>query len=273
MTLIVIGPVTNDLVVIGNEKSNRVGGATYFQSFVFEEFFSDYLAIVNCSDESLADDFPDKSKVRVVKKENSHFFINQYPFDDNLDVRHQLSNFAQIPILPSDLENLLPEDIDAFVLNPLNRYDFPNETIRYLKGFDVPLFLSMQGFLRIPDVEVNGNYTIKLDAFDDLHEILSYADTIFLDESEKNIIGNGIDVAEIVITNGSNGSRVISDKEYEIEAVKNENVIDTTGCGDTYMAAYISKKLSTNSILKSANFASKIASDKLSFFGPFKSDI
>ena len=36
MTLVVIGPVTNDLVVIGKESSNKVGGATYFQSFVFD---------------------------------------------------------------------------------------------------------------------------------------------------------------------------------------------------------------------------------------------
>ena len=50
MTLVAIGPVTKDLVVIGDEKSHKVGGATYFQSFVFEEFFPDYLAIVNCSD-------------------------------------------------------------------------------------------------------------------------------------------------------------------------------------------------------------------------------
>jgi sugar/nucleoside kinase (ribokinase family) len=66
---------------------------------------------------------------------------------------------------------------------------------------------------------------------------------------------------------------VLADKEYRIQPVKCENILDSTGCGDTYMAAYISKKLTTESILKSANFASKIASDKLSFFGPFKSDI
>ena len=59
MTLVVIGPVTNDLVIIGEEKSNMVGGATYFQSFVFEEFFNDYMAFVNCCDESLIGDFPD----------------------------------------------------------------------------------------------------------------------------------------------------------------------------------------------------------------------
>ncbi|MBR0271962.1 MAG: ribokinase [Methanobrevibacter sp.] len=273
MTLVVIGPVTNDLVVIGNRKSNRVGGATYFQSFVFEEFFKDYRVIVNCSDEHLIDAFPDKYKVQVIKKENSHFFINEYPFRDNLDVRHQLSNFAKIPIFPSDLKDILPDDIGAFVLNPLNRHDFPIETVEYLKSFDVPIFLSVQGFLRTPDVEVNENYTIKLDNFKELPAILSLADAIFLDESEKNILGDDIDVDEIIITDGSHGSRVLSDKEYKIEAVPCDNIVDSTGCGDTYMAAYISKKLTTDSILKSANFASKIASDKLSFFGPFKGDI
>ena len=73
MTLVVIGPVTNDLVIIGEEKSTRVGGATYFQSFVFEEFFNDYLIITNCGDESLINDFPNSNKVRLIKKCDTHY--------------------------------------------------------------------------------------------------------------------------------------------------------------------------------------------------------
>ena len=79
MTLVVIGPVTRDLIVIGDEKSHKVGGATYYQSFVFEEFFNDYLAIVNCDDKSLINGFPDLDKVRVIEKDTTHFFINRYP--------------------------------------------------------------------------------------------------------------------------------------------------------------------------------------------------
>ena len=37
MTLVVIGPVTKDLIRIEDEETSKVGGATYFQSFVFEE--------------------------------------------------------------------------------------------------------------------------------------------------------------------------------------------------------------------------------------------
>ena len=66
MTLVVIGPVTEDLIVIGDDEYHKIGGATYFQSFVFEEFYKDYLAIVNCADESLVNDFPSPDKVKAI---------------------------------------------------------------------------------------------------------------------------------------------------------------------------------------------------------------
>lgn len=272
MTLIVIGPVTQDLIEIDGVKSQKIGGATYFQSFVFEEFYNDYLAVVNCSDESLVNDFPNKSKVKVIEKEDTHFFINKYPFKDNLDIREQSTNFADIPILPSDLEEILPENIDGFVLNPLNRFDFPSETIEYLKSFNVPVFLSIQGFLRIPDEQVNDNFTIRLDDFDGLSAILSGVDAIFMDDVEANIIGEDHDVDEIIITNGSEGSRIIANDEIRINPVKCDNVVDTTGCGDTYMAAYVSQKLLTKSPENAGNFASLIASEKIKNIGPYGSN-
>ena len=270
--MVVIGSVTKDLVIIGDEKSQREGGATYFQSFVFEEFWDDYLAIVNCSDESLIDDFPNPDKVKVILKDDTHYFINYYPNPDDLDIRNQLSNFADIPISKSDLEDILPEEIDGFVINPLNRHDFPLETVEFLKSFNVPIFASVQGFLRLPDVEANENFTIKLDGFDRLSDVLRGTNAIFLDEAEANIIGMGYDVDEIVITDGSHGSRIVSDDEITIEAVECDDVVDTTGCGDTYMAAYISQRLRGKSKKESGNFASLIASKKIGSLGPFRSD-
>ena len=272
MTLVVIGPVTEDLIVIGDDKSRKVGGATYFQSFVFEEFYSDYLAIVNCSSKELVSGFPDTDKVEVVLKDSTHYFENNYPDRENLNKRRQVTNFARIPILKSDLENLLPQKIDGFVLNPLNRYDFPPETIEYLKGFDVPIFLSIQGFLRTPNDKVNENYTIRLENFKELTTILSGIDAIFLDEAEKSMIGDAFDVGEQVITNGSHGSRIVSDDEIKISAIKCDNVVDTTGCGDTYMAAYVAQKLLRKSSETAGNFASSIAGKKIEYSGPYMSD-
>lgn len=270
MTLVVIGPVTKDLVIIGEDERSNTGGATYFQSFVFEEFYDDYVAIVNCSSEDFLQDFPSSDKVRSILKDDTHYFINHYPDKDNRDIRYQLSNFAKIPVLKSDLEELLNDlDIEGFVLNPLNGYDFPLETIEYIKSFNVPVFISVQGFLRVPGDEVNGNYTIRFEHFDDLDAILSGVASIFLDESEARMIGDVFDVDEMVITNGSSGSRILSDDEIKIEAVECDRVVDTTGCGDTFMAAYISQKLKGNTSKQAGNFASLIASQKIRSFGPY----
>lgn len=270
MAAVIIGPVTKDLVVIGEDEFEKIGGATYFQSFVFEKFFDDYLTIVNCSDESIVSSFPSQDKVKVIVKDDTHFFINHYPDSSNRNIRQQLSNFADIPIFKKDLENILPDNIDAFILNPLNRHDFSTDAIEYIKSFNVPIFVSIQGFLRVPNVQVNENYTIKLEDFDDLSNILSGVDVIFLDVGEENIVGNDFDVDEVVITNGSHGSRIISDGEIKIDAVKCDNVVDTTGCGDTFMAAYITQKLLNKSSAEAGNFASKIASDKIKNNGPYK---
>ena len=269
MTLVCMGPVTDDLIIIGDKQSRNIGGAIYYQSFVFEKFFKDYMIIVNAEDRNLISSFPNPDKVKLILKDNTHFFINQYPDFDNLNVRRQLSNFANIPILKSDLKNILPDEIDAFVLNPLNRYDFPTETVDYLKSFGVPIFFSIQGFLRHPDIKVNENYTIKLSNFDELDGILCGVNAIFLDEYEKNFVNDLDNVDEVVITDGSCGSRIISNTEIKIKAVMCDNVVDTTGCGDTYMAAYITQRLQNKSIKQSGDFASKIASEKLKKFGHY----
>ena len=275
MTLVVIGPVTKDLIITKDNKQSKTGGAVYFQSFVFEEFFKDYLIITNCSDATLINDFPDPDKVKLIKKDTTHYFINEYPNND--DFRLQYSNFANIPITENDLSSILPEYIDAFIINPLNSHDFSKEVIDYLKSFDVPVFMSLQGFLRYPFKKIDeDNYSLSLRLTPEVTDLICDIEGLFLDESEAEILFENNDfkdfnINEIVVTNGSKGSRVLADKEYKISAVICDDIVDSTGCGDTYMAAYISKKLITNSILKSANFASKIASDKLRFFGPFKS--
>ena len=275
MTLVLIGPACEDLIIIGDKESSKVGGASFFQSFVYEEYYDDYLAILNASNADLIDEFPDKSKVKLILKDETHHFINEYPDMDDLDMRKQSTNFADIPILADEIRNILDEceiddgDIDAFVLTPLNSNDFPIETLEFLKTFDVPIFISLQGFLRFKDE--NNSMILKLS--DDLKYVFDISDTIFLDEGEFDIIKcEKFDGSTLVITNGSKGSRIIdsNDETIKINAVKCNNIVDATGCGDTYMAAYISARLKNKTFKNSADFASMIASQKLENFGPYK---
>lgn len=276
MTIIVIGPIAKDFIINGDLKLSKIGGPIYFQSFIFEKYYEDYLIIANCSDESLINKFPNIDKVRLILKDDTHCFVNYYPDCDNLDIRHQLSNFANIPITKEDLDEILSEveNIEAFIINPLNSFDFPKDTINYIKSFKKPIFISGQGFLRQALDKIDEiYYSISLKSNRDIEEILYGTDMLFLDEDESKIIFKNnnyseFDISEIIITNASKGSRVISDREYDIQSVKNSNIVDSTGCGDIFMAAYISKKLTSKSLIESANFASKLASNKLSVSGP-----
>lgn len=280
MTIVVIGPLTQDQIITSNSKTSAAGGASYFQSFVFEAFNMDYVAVANFNNLDLIKDFPNLGNLIPIVGDDTHYFINEYPENDNLDIRKQYSNFADIPLLKNQLEFVLDGifEIDAFILNPLNRNDFPVETVDYLKTFNVPIYLSVQGFLRLPDEKVDDkNYSIKLEMYNDLEDILNGVTGIFLDENEAKIVFddgnyNKYDMDEIVITNGSDGSRIIVESdEIKIEAVEVDNIMDATGCGDTYMAAYILKRLLLDSPKEAGEFASLIASEKLMSFGPYKS--
>ena len=293
MTLVLIGPVCEDLIIIGEDKSSKVGGANFYQSskvgganfyqsFVYEEYFDNYLAIVNASNNNLIDSFPDKSKVKLILKEDTHYFINEYPNRDDLDIRKQSTNFADIPISIADLKSVFKDcslnknNIDAFVLNPLNCNDFDMETIEYLKSFDVPIFISLQGFLRFEGED--NSIVLKPSPY--LKTVFEIADMIFLDEDEFEVIRQydsfknieKYDDLRLLITNGSKGSRIIDvdGTSIKINAVKSNNIVDATGCGDTYMAAYISGILKGKSLQESGDFASMIASRKLEKFGPYK---
>ena len=275
MTLVLIGPACEDLILIGDDESSKVGGASFYQSYVYEEFYKDYLAIVNASNTHLINSFPDKSKVKLILKEDTHYFINEYPDKDNLDLRNQSTNFADIHILSDDLKTVFNEfklgneNIDGFILLPLNSNDFPIETLEFLKSFDVPIFISLQGFLRFKDED----NLMKLKLSEDLSYIFEISDTIFMDESEFDIIkSEKFGDSNLVITNGSKGSRIlcVDGNTIKINAVKCNNIIDATGCGDTYMAAYISARLNNKTFKESGDFASSIASKKLENYGPYK---
>lgn len=272
MTVLTIGPATQDKIIKNNNTSLKVGGPTYFQSFVFSKLNINYKTIVNLSNLDLIKQFPNLDHVVPIIKSDTHLFINKYPYSNNLNIRKQYSNFANIPILKKDLEKIFEkiDKIEAIAINPLNQFDFPLKTIKYLKDLNIPLYLSIQGFIRYKKED----FSVGLSFNKNLIKILDNIEALFLDENEAKIVFNedysNYNINEIIITRGYKGSKIIKNNNIiEIKAVKNNNILDATGCGDTYMAAYISKKLESQSVKKAGEFASLISSKKLSINGPY----
>ena len=139
--------------------------------------------------------------------------------------------------------------------------------------------LDVQGYLR----EVQNEEVLAVD-WPEKEEALKYIHILKANEHEMEVLTQCTDpydaavklaewgVKEVLLTLGDKGSLIYVDKRfYEIPAYPVENVADATGCGDTYMAAYILKRLLLDSPKEAGEFASLIASEKLMSFGPYKS--
>lgn len=75
---------------------------------------------------------------------------------------------------------------------------------------------------------------------------------------------------EVVVTLGDGGSLVVLDGELmHVPAYPPKQVVDPTGCGDSYFAGYNFLRLQGSDAAESAHFAAGLASLKLERFGPF----
>jgi len=77
-------------------------------------------------------------------------------------------------------------------------------------------------------------------------------------------------VKEVLITLGSLGSLIYAEgKLHRIPAYPPKDVVDATGCGDTYAAGYLYKRNQGASFYESGCFAAAMSTLKLEQSGPF----
>jgi sugar/nucleoside kinase (ribokinase family) len=74
----------------------------------------------------------------------------------------------------------------------------------------------------------------------------------------------------VIITMASRGSLVFGPEGMlRVAAVPPRRRLDATGCGDTYLAAFMSRRLRGESLAECANFATVAASLNIENRGPF----
>jgi sugar/nucleoside kinase (ribokinase family) len=274
-SFLLIGPLTKDLIIENNNERLSVGGAVFYQSFIFNSFNQNYNIITTLSnkDKNLLNEFPDKSRISEIFKNETLFFKNTY-YDNNPNHRKQCSNFANNSVLKENLKSIAIDEFDCVILNPLISTDIPIETIKYLKSFNVPIALAIQGFLR-----KNQNNEVILSIPNNLEDILLNIDILFLDNVESQFIFNkelsikeimfkiaNYGVNEVIVTCGDNGSIIYSkhlNKYFKIPAYLPKNIKNLTGAGDTYMASYLTRRFLNHDIEESGNFAAMTSSIKI----------
>ncbi|MCC5465720.1 carbohydrate kinase family protein [Pelosinus sp. Bkl1] len=88
---------------------------------------------------------------------------------------------------------------------------------------------------------------------------LTYTDETKLDRAGESLIKSGLEL--VVITDGINGSWVFDNDigVFHQPAFKMDNVVDTTGCGDSYHGGFLYGLLHNMPLKKCAEFASAVA--------------
>ena len=123
------------------------------------------------------------------------------------------------------------------------------------------------GFLLAVDFDVYRD-------FDDMKRLAPFIDFFMISGSEE-LLPRFKEMSEchdglFNMSLAENGSvTYCNGKEYRVSAVKVENIVDTTGCGDSYHAGFVCSYMLENDIIKAMKVGSEIAAETLSHYGGF----
>lgn len=269
-----IGHITLDHVITPEQSVTMPGGTAFYFSEAVHHMNLRYglVTALGQTETRFATALQEKGiEVKLLSSTHTVVFENKY--SQNLD--HRTQRVLQTAD-PFDAEQLHSLQSSVIHLGPLLATDFSAATINALasKG---KLSLDVQGFLR----KVEGEKVVSID-WEEKLEVLPRIHFLKVNEEEMQTLTGKTDpqtgarllanwgAKEVIVTLGSRGSVVYNgDSFYTIPAYTPHSVHDATGCGDTYMAGYLFRRIKGHDIQQAGEFAAGMASLKIAHSGPF----
>ena len=272
-----IGHITKDKIITSNRTVYMAGGTSFYFAYAINQLPKDIsFSLVTSMDptekEPVEKMLSAGIDVTLNASRNTVFFENTY-YGKNQNERKQRVLAKADPFTIDQLKNV---EAKIYHLGSLLNDDFSPEVVEYLasKG---KVSIDVQGYLR----EVRDEKVYPIDWKDKL-KVLKNTYYLKVNETEMETITglkNPHDAAlllhswgvqEVIITLGSEGSLVYTDDQfYEIPAYTPHEVVDATGCGDTYSAGYLYKRLLGENPTEAGKFAAAMCTIKLEHNGPF----
>lgn len=271
-----IGHITLDKIVTPLKTTYMAGGTSFYFSHAISHLknYQNYKLITSLasSEYQSADDIRNLGiEVQVIPSKKTVYFENIY--GNNPDERTQR---VLAKADPFTIENLKDAEADIFHLGTLLADDFSLDVIKYLSTKGI-LSADAQGYLR----EVRGEKVYAID-WAEKKEALKYIDILKVNEKEMEVLTGHSDpekaalqlaewgVKEVLITLGSLGSLIYAEGEFHrIPAFPPKELVDATGCGDTYAAGYLYMRNQGASYYDAGCFAAAMSTLKLEHHGPF----
>ena len=275
-----IGHVTRDKIITPRQTVNMAGGTSFYFAYGMNQLPKkvSFQLVTKVGEGSI----PEIEKMRQAgidvecfKSRHTVYFENKYGHDSNRRTQRVLAKAD-----PFTVEEMQHLDARIYHLGSLLADDFSPEVVECLskKGL---VSIDVQGYLR----EVRGEKVYAVD-WKDKEEILSVTDIVKLNEYEMEVIAGTDDpravarklaslgVKEVVLTFGDYGSLIYAeDKFYEIPAYPPVELVDATGCGDTFSTGYLYCRSQGMGYEESGKFAAAMCTLKLEHSGPFHHSI
>jgi sugar/nucleoside kinase (ribokinase family) len=271
-----IGHITLDKIVTPKHTNYMPGGTSYYFSHGMSRL-NDYkhyklvTALAESEMQAVEDIRAKGIEVKVIPSRKTVYFENVYGENQDNRTQRVLAKADSFTV-----EGLQDVNANIFHLGSLLSDDFSLEVIKYLSGKGT-IAVDAQGYLR----EVRGEKVYAID-WEDKIEALKYIDILKVNEHEMEVLtGYNVPelaalrlaewgVKEVLITLGSLGSLIYAENKFHhIPAYPPKEVVDATGCGDTYVAGYLYMRNKGASYVDAGCFAAAMSTLKLEHSGPF----
>ena len=272
-----IGHITHDRVITPHSDVHMPGGTSFYFTHGISHLLQgnvSYKLITSLAEEDMQavrDIEALGISTEVIPSKHTVYFENIYGEDVNNRRQRVLAKAD-----PFTVESLQGVEARYIVLGTLLADDFSLDVIRHLSARGT-LVVDAQGDLR----EVRDQKVYPVDWPDKL-EALKYVDILKVNEHEVSVLTGEKDlyegarrlaewgVREVLLTLGSFGSIIYADgKFYDIPAYEPVELVDATGCGDTYVMGYLFQRCQGASVSAAAHFAAAVSTLKLEHAGPF----
>lgn len=271
-----IGHITKDKIVTPQKTVYMAGGTSFYFAYALSHLPKSvsFQLVTKLGDTEMESvEAMRRADIDVLTYPSRHTVYFENKYGENMNNRTQRVLERADPFTVSEMQTV---EASVYHLGSLLSDDFSADVVRYLSAKG-RISIDAQGFLR----EVRGEKVYPVN-WADKREILALTDIIKVNEHEMDVITGENEprraalklaewgVKEVCVTLGSDGSIILADGQfYDIPAFKPRQVVDATGCGDTYSAGYLWCRSQGIGYEESGRFAAAMCTLKLEHNGPF----
>ncbi len=273
-----VGHVTWDVITVDGEvRKTMPGGAVYYVSLALRRLGRKVAVVTKMASEDapalLSALRREEIEVSCLLSPATSVFENLYS-KESPDLRAQRVSAVAAAFVPSDLREVRAR---LFHLGPLTNGDMRLDFLRAVSARG-EVSLDVQGLVR----KVEGD-AVRPAGWAEKAEGLACVSVLKADAHEARLLTGESEPAraaqrladlgprEVIITFGKKGSLIFSEgRLYHIPPVPTRRAVDPTGCGDTYIAAYLHRRMQSDDPGRAGRFAATAATLTLERFGPLQ---